>query len=142
MRLIAGDRQTGKSTELIKWLVDGHAIPEYPHWSRVIVVATTSEVEFLDREVKQFGRGPDDEWEPKPYMKCVWHLREFLNNSGAMKYVRDENRVEIAIDNLTHFLGFVPDVATITADDVRIRTAESGNWDSRGQVTTLRDVTE
>jgi hypothetical protein len=144
VKAIVGDRRSGKTTALVKWLVEGHEIPEYPGWSRVIVVATVNELKLLDSEVKQFGRKPDEEWEPKPYMKCVLHMREFLDNRGAFRYVRGESRVEAAFDNLDHafeeVLGFRPAVVTMTADEVSVRTASDANWDSRGQITTLRSM--
>lgn len=39
MQVILGDRQSGKTTTLLDWLVQGRPRPSWPNWDRVIVTA-------------------------------------------------------------------------------------------------------
>ena len=40
MKILVRDRRQGKTTELIKWLLQGREQDVYPYWSRVIVACT------------------------------------------------------------------------------------------------------
>lgn len=53
IRVIVRDRREGKTTELIKWLLEGKQIRLYPGWSRIIVCPLEKEVIRVTDEVRR-----------------------------------------------------------------------------------------
>jgi len=39
MDVVTAQRRTGRTTALATWLLDGHSVPGWPGWSRVLVLA-------------------------------------------------------------------------------------------------------
>ncbi len=64
MKIAAAARRQGKTTALVAWLTQGHEIPTYPGWSRVLLVHSA-------KEVLRLTTGPWAKWK-----KCVWTVDE------------------------------------------------------------------
>ena len=54
--VVVRDRNLGKTTELVNWLLGGHLIGGWPGWSRVLVVANKGRVTHLYREFPEQHR--------------------------------------------------------------------------------------
>lgn len=55
MRLVVGDRQSGKTTYLLRWLAEGHPLSEPPFWSRAVVVQSVRMQRHLADRVRRSG---------------------------------------------------------------------------------------
>lgn len=44
---LVGQRGTGRSTALVKWVMRGHPIKEYPGWSRILVAAAMPPLNYI-----------------------------------------------------------------------------------------------
>lgn len=114
MDVILGDRQTGKTTKLVEWLIQGHAIHSYPGWSRILVCANHAQVRWATDAVKEMTA----DW---PKVRSTWDLRKAvwglgdLNGAGIRGVSRE---VEIAVDNLdmvvAMYLSRMPVVVSMT----------------------------
>ena len=51
MKVIVRDRRQGKTTDLIKWMLEGHIQRAYPQWNRVIVATHRSAVVHTSRMI-------------------------------------------------------------------------------------------
>jgi len=112
MKVIVGDRRTGRTTKLIEWLLDGMETSGYPYWSRVIVEPNASTVMSTFRMVQMHVE--KNNWNPCKKMlphqpadhnralvdvyKCVWSLGDLQNN------FRSGLKFEYALDNLDGML--------------------------------------
>lgn len=118
MQVIVRDRQKGKTTELIKWLLQGKEQDTYPYWSRVIVCPFSNvEVTRVTNEVFRYIEA--ENWNPceqmLPHMhpdgvplkevhlgvltdvrKAVWSLADYLANEVGTR------TFEFAIDNIEY----------------------------------------
>lgn len=134
MFVLVDDRQKGKTSKLVGWLLEGEAREDYPGWSRVIVCHNRSAVVHTTDMVK---RATQEEWNSLTYehkkasafaqrlrelsniRKAVWSLDELrFNTRGARMEL-----FEYAIDNvdfvLSEFLGVygvykMPEVIAMT----------------------------
>lgn len=52
-RVLTRPRGGGKTTEAVRWLLAGHPLKEYPHWSRILVLPTQARWE---RVMQQWGQ--------------------------------------------------------------------------------------
>lgn len=103
MKVLATERQEGKTTELLSWLLGGESINLWPSWSRVIIVDTTSEALHLtqhhpagiatDYLLRQKG-GPVLSKLVLVYDKDQYAIRSRLHLAN----------VEVGVDNVDHLL--------------------------------------
>lgn len=111
MIVTVSGRQSGKTTKMIQWLLDGHEIEEYPGWSRVIVCISHAEVVRISKLV----RAATADW---PETRRTWDLRK------AIWFPTDTKGrnpgVEFGVDNaelfLSRLLGFTPTKVTMTGE--------------------------
>lgn len=90
LQLLAGDRQTGKTTSAIAWVSWGEQTRNYPGWSRVLVVPTIARLDDIRRQ--WWGRLPDLDHR-------VYTAQDWLNARGV------DPTVEVCLDDLDAFLG-------------------------------------
>lgn len=117
MQVIVRDRRQGKTTELIKWLLEGKEQDVYPHWNRVIVASHQSMVLHTMRMVWEYIQ--HENWSPcssmLPHMFCdknghgpmlsdirkaVWSMRELYFNARGVR----RDAFEYVIDDADHLL--------------------------------------
>lgn len=123
MKVLVGSRQSGRTTKLVEWLLDGKEQQGYPQWSRVILCATNNQVIWLHRfiqdEIKRLNWIVECE-QCLPHLtnncvkhhhhvmtqirKAVWGFNDFQTNA------RGRRDFEYGIDDAEEFLftGFVP----------------------------------
>lgn len=107
MKIIVGTRGSGKTTDLINWVKQGHVTDVYPFWSRVLVVR-------YRRQADRLRCGPRAQLD----YRQVFYLEEF-------RYVhRIDPRLEVAIDELEMFLSdlFLGPISvfTISPDSIEL----------------------
>lgn len=117
-QVLAGARQSGKTTEMIKWLMRGHPTEERPCWSRIIL---TPDKNAPDRLLQQF---PEADAELRAHgiadglldLVEVWTKDPYRGHGRWMG--RHRNGPEVALDDaellLLLALGFRPSVLTMT----------------------------
>ena len=111
-KFIVGDRQTGRTERLLKWMLQGYAIDEYPGWSRVVVCPTFRQVVWVQRRLRKHitdvpantQRCPDAVW-----AKAVW-----VASTVSDRLRGSSHELEIGIDNfdalVSQLMGFAPSV--------------------------------
>lgn len=116
LQIVLADRQEGKTTRLVEWLLQGHLTEPWPGWSRMLLVPTVREAVNL----------------PEEYHWADLELRMHLGVPGGLgKIICSANEIsslrlhvgrnpdlEIALDNadhwLQHQLGFDPALLSLT----------------------------
>lgn len=94
---VAG-RQTGKTTKMIAWLLEGHPINDYPGWSRAIVCATHEMVVHVTHEVREATRiweGTFPHHSLADLRKAIWSVEDLQYLSRGIKL----DDFEYAVDN-------------------------------------------
>jgi hypothetical protein len=89
LQLLAGDRQTGKTTAAIAWLSWGEQTRTYPGWSRILVVPTLARLDYV--RLGWWGRLPD-------FSHRVYALQEWVNARNP------DPSVEVCLDDLDTYL--------------------------------------
>ncbi len=137
MQVLVRDRSQGKTTELIKWFLNGKEIDRYPVWSRVIVVSQYSQVARVANDVRRHimeqgwspcsrmrvhtHRGNNDHMQMiTAICKGIWSLSELQHN------LRGARGFEWGLDDADEFLRqgaresiwYPPSVITITGEAV------------------------
>lgn len=61
-KMLVLDRQQGKTTWAIRWLMDGHKVEGWPGWSRILIVMTATEArrvltDYPDEQAKLHAMG-------------------------------------------------------------------------------------
>ena len=132
MQVVVGEQGTGKTDALIKWLLEGRAIPDYPGWSRAIVTNTSKDAALLINRVRTATCYWPDVRAAYDVRKAVWTRRELRSMVGL-------HGVEYALENLdlliTTILGVsqMPTVVSITADQVKALVLREGTVESIDQ---------
>jgi hypothetical protein len=132
MKILVRDRRQGKTTELIKWMLEGNQQLAYPAWSRVIVCVSHRMVIYTTDMLRDYIKNND--WKPRDdqrldrgydlshdrlltdVRKGVWSLDDLTTN------FRGSRPFEYAIDDLDHLLidalhlRFAPEVATMSGE--------------------------
>lgn len=111
MQVIVRDRQEGKTTDLIKWLLDGYQQDVYPQWNRVIVCVTNGMVQHTAKSIMRFTNDAYLCSKSEPHLKdqcekahdriasllrkAVWNLGDLQFNArgtraDAFEYVVDD----------------------------------------------------
>lgn len=99
-RLILTGRQGGKTTQLIEWIMNGHAIDMYPGWSRVIVCCVgRDQVVQLTKRIREATAALPDSRATWDLRKAVWSLQDL---AGATGY--NWGTFEVAFDDVEFLL--------------------------------------
>jgi hypothetical protein len=132
MKLIVSGRGFGKTTKMIEWLLEGHAIDHYPGWSRVIACADSRQVVHVTSLVKfrtahEHSMLSARDWDglsdtEKRRLRALNDLRKAVWGPSdlAGPGLRGVGDVELGIDNLEHFLpdwlrtNYPPTIATVS----------------------------
>jgi hypothetical protein len=115
LRALVAERQEGKTTQLVEWLLGGEPIEAWPSWNRLLVVVNEQRYAYvLDR----FGAA-SRKLEEKG---CAGGLGKVVVSANFDKFVIQRMRladVEVAVDDaeelIAQQLGFLPDVVSMTA---------------------------
>lgn len=129
MKVIVRDRNQGKTTALIKWLLEGNLQRPYPQWNRVIVVPSTTMVahtsNFILRTLNDMTGTEEflcskssihlkDEckrehmYTEAAIVKSVWRLSELTFNARGIRAEGFEYAVDDIDELLQRTLGFKP----------------------------------
>jgi len=117
MQVIVRDRRQGKTTELIKWLLQGHMQEGYPQWSRVLVVAASNQAVaytthlvhqyiskgYSDSDLCAMSRRPhysdacdvEHNYTVTQIRKAVWGMSDYLANEPGRDF-------EFAVDEMQY----------------------------------------
>jgi hypothetical protein len=93
MRVMVADRGAGKTTELVRWVLDGTMANSYPGWSRVLVVANLQRYRALDQEWRERIEDFDHR---------VCDYRTWVTARNV------DGDTEVVIDELVDTLPFIP----------------------------------
>lgn len=112
MQVIVRDRQQGKTTDLVAWLLQGERRTNYPNWSRVILVHSNVLVAHTSNQVGRALQALPGTWfcercpihlaeQCEAYheklsadiRKAVWSFSDYSHNAHGRDF-------EYAIDNL------------------------------------------
>lgn len=114
MRVVVAGRRGGKTTRMVAWLLEGHAIDTYPGWSRAIVCANTTQVISTARMVREATK----DW---PESRSLWDLRKAIWSVDDLRSVMRGMKLddfEYVVDNadmiLMRALGANKEPSTIT----------------------------
>lgn len=99
MEVISGPRQSGRSTALARWVLDGQRIAGYPGWSRIVIVVDIKHHEwFTKRLLPQVAETPYGGAAAPDFYRMAftwddWHRGHF-----------NRNGLEVAVDDLDRLL--------------------------------------
>lgn len=121
MEVIVGDRQSGKTSALIDWLLEGEVIDNYPWWSRVIacttqrrVVAVTDMVKRCTQEVFEANIRDGN----KGMERTLHDIRKAVWSLGDLQANRGRRGIQVAFDDVEYLLEMIlrcqPAVITLT----------------------------
>lgn len=150
MQVFVSGRQTGKTTALIDWLLDGHEVDMYPYWSRVIVCVSQNAVlhtqKMLYDRTHHLLKGDDTiDWPIHQMRKCVWHRRDLMGGINRGRPRALKHQFEVAVDDLDLFMmemfGQPVDLATMTGElyDPSVRRPSEATDPAAGGTTEGRD---
>lgn len=100
---IVRDRCQGKTTSLLKWLLQGKATLDYPGWSRIIVCRDHNAVLYTTRMLRDMTQHFEGDALPTPrwvldVRKCVWGVRDLATGLRG-----GSSEIEIALDDYDEF---------------------------------------
>lgn len=129
---VLADRQEGKTTQLVDWLVHGEPIDVWPSWSRVLIVPEARQLEDL---VSRF-RVADQTLRDKG---CAGGLGKVVLTVGSYTLTRLRLAdVEVAVDNADHLieqaLGLRPDLISMTGSVFGAQPARVPFKDAKGVI--------
>ena len=134
MIVIVGDRQTGRTTALLRWLIGGHPVDGWPGWSRVLIVSTAQDAQRILTDYPDLQSGLRAVF-PPALGKVVISLHELAH----VRRVVDPG-VSFAVDNADQLIAYSLSVrpAVITLCGVAVdpddpidpgpRTVELARW--------------
>lgn len=121
MDVVLGDRQAGKTTALVRWLLAGSSTHRYPGWSRVIVVGHADMVCWTATHFPDENRVLREKF-PPGLGKLVLTPREVLRVAQLAGH-----ELEIAVDDidsiLADHLGIFPARVALTGHRIEIGAA-------------------
>jgi hypothetical protein len=129
---LLAERQEGKTTQLIDWLLDGETIDKWPSWSRVLIVPNPRQMEDI---VSRF-RAADQELRDKG---CPGGLGKVILTAGGYALTRLRLAdVEVAVDNaemlIEQQLGLRPDLVSMTGSVFGPQPARVPFKDAKGVI--------
>jgi hypothetical protein len=86
MEIIVRPRQTGKTFEMVKWVLAGRETHSYPGWSRVILTPTLDQADYIRKQY------------PALEYHQVYSWREWRERFPGREFV------EVAVDNADEVL--------------------------------------
>jgi len=120
MKIISGDRGSGRTTKLVNWLLAGEAINVYPGWSRAILCPNHEQVLHVYRMVRHatqdwFIEPPQDksiaqlkgdalERAILDLSKCVWSFDDYRGVMRGRHHFTSGDSFEVAVDNFDYVL--------------------------------------
>lgn len=91
-QVIVGPRRSGKTLEIVEWLLDGKPTERFPYWSRVIVCNN----DLSASNVSKIVRSKTTTWRKTDYVhdvrRAIWTTAELMTNF-------DNKEFEYAIDD-------------------------------------------
>lgn len=130
LRALLAERQEGKTTRLIEWLLGGEPIDKWPAWSRVLIVPNPRQMKYVvdrftaaDRELRDRG--------------CPGGLQKIVLTAGGYALTRLRLAdVEVAVDNAEELieqqLGLRPDLVSMNGAVFGPEPSHAPYKDSRG----------
>lgn len=127
MKIVVGDRGTGRSTRLVKWLLEGRQTQKYfsvSGWSRVILVTSQDEVRFvrnlIAREIVSSGH---------PELAGILNYAVQVISQDFFR--GKDPDLESAIDDVDRAItvltgGWLPSVMSVTGTDVEWLATSDG----------------
>lgn len=102
VQVIARPRRNGKTTEAVKWVLEGDSTDSYPFWTRVLLVPSIAAADYVRRQF------------PALDYRQVFAWNEWRSaRRGALP-------VEVAVDNadllIAQYIGQVAGFVTLTGD--------------------------
>jgi len=132
LRALVADRQEGKTTQLVEWLLGGEPIEAWPSWSRLLVVTSEQRYSYILDRFHVASR----ELESKG---CPGGLGKVVVSANFDKFVIQRMRladVEVAVDDVEELiaqqLGFLPDVVSMTAKPFGADVVHAPYKDAKG----------
>lgn len=129
---VLAERQEGKTTQLIEWLVNGEPLDVWPSWSRVLIVPTPEQMSDIVHRFQvadQTLRGKG----------CPGGLGKVVLTVGSYQLTRLRLAdVEVAVDNADHLieqaLGLRPDLVSMTGSVFGAQPARVPFKDAKGVI--------
>lgn len=129
---VLAERQGGKTTQLIEWLLNGEPINAWPSWSRVLIMPEKQQVTDLVRRFQVADQTLRDKG-------CIGGLAKVALAVGdyALTRLRLAD-VEVAVDNADHLveqvLGLKPDMVSMTGSVFGAQPARVPFKDAKGVI--------
>lgn len=132
LRALIAERQEGKTTQLIEWLLGGEPIDKWPAWSRVLIVPNPRQMEYIVDRFKTADRELRDKG-------CPGGLQKVVLTAGGYGLTRLRLAdVEVAVDNAEELieqqLGLRPDIVSMTGSVFGTQAARVPFKDARGVI--------
>lgn len=134
LRVVLTERQQGKTTQLVEWLLGGEPIDAWPSWSRVLIVHDSRRLTYIldhfrAEQQELFRKG------------CPGGLGKIVMGGGRDGFVVQRLRladVEVAVDDAEELirqqLGFMPDIISMTGTPFGAQAARVPYKDARGVI--------
>lgn len=131
-RAVLAERQEGKTTQLVEWLIGGEPIDAWPSWSRVLIVPDPRQMDDLVSRFKVADQTLRDKG-------CRGGLPKVILTVGSYALTRLRLAdVEVAVDNADHLIeqaiGLVPDLVSMTGSVFGAQPARVPFKDARGVI--------
>jgi phage terminase large subunit-like protein len=98
VRLLVGDRQSGKTTALLDWVLDGEPCSGYPGWTRVLIVPTIADDRRLREMVGERAQREGKEWADYDFTHRIYAWPEWAKAHGV------HPDTEVMVDGLDRLL--------------------------------------
>jgi hypothetical protein len=130
LRALLAERQEGKTTQLVDWLVDGDPIDKWPSWSRVLIVPEKQQLMNIVSRFQVANHALRDKG-------CPGGLQKVILTAGGYALTRLRLAdVEVAVDNAEQLiemqLGIRPDLVSMTGSVFGAEPARVPFKDAKG----------
>lgn len=101
--VVLGNRATGKTTELLRWVLEGERCDGYPGWTRVLIVGSPQE----DIGLRACGQElAGVEWADLDWSHRVYCWADWINAHGV------NMQTEVRVDGIERFWPRIPGYLT------------------------------
>jgi hypothetical protein len=111
MIVVVGERQTGRTSALLRWLIGGHPVDGWPGWSRVLVVPAATRIPQMLIDYSELQHAMRRRFEPA-FGKLLISMHELSH----VRRIADPG-VSFAIDDadqiIAYSLSITPAVVSI-----------------------------